>query len=98
MKSLHGPWHEALGQLASVLMGSPGLRTKEGGLLTVASLRVLGEVGELLITMRETEQGEVEFLAPPVDAVPYKSALEVLGTAAHVAQVAGIVRRRLTAR
>lgn len=98
MTRQHGPWHEALGQLASALMGSPGVQAKEGGLLTVASLRVRSEVGELLITVRETAEGKVEFLAPAVDAVPYRSALEVIGTGAHIAQVAGIVRRRLSVR
>jgi hypothetical protein len=97
MKAPMGPWHEALGQLAAILMGTPGVRAAEGGLLTVASLRVSGDAGELLVTTRTTEDGQVEFLAPGLGAVRFESALEVLGTSEQLPLVAGVVRRRLAA-
>lgn len=74
-----------------------GVTIQDPTILTFAALRVAGPAGTVLVSAGHGADGKVEFYAPPVDERPYQSVCEVIGTPDRIGEVAGILRRRVTA-
>ena len=74
-----------------------GVTLQDPGILTFAALRVIGPAGTVLVSAGPMPDGKVVFFAPPVDAVSGSGVNEVIGTPDRVGEVAGIIRRRVTA-
>lgn len=73
-----------------------GVALQDPGILTFAALRVVGPTGSVLVSAGRMDGGVV-FFAPPVDAVSGSGVCDVIGTSERIAEVAGILRRRVTA-
>jgi hypothetical protein len=89
----------AIGQLQDRLeIGrADGVTLQDPGILTFAALRVVGPAGTVLVSAGPMPDGKVVFFAPPLDAVSGSGINEVIGTPDRVGEVAGIIRRRVTA-
>ncbi|GAA0962448.1 hypothetical protein [Actinocorallia libanotica] len=85
----------ALGRLRSELKGSD-IVLAPSGIMSFDAVRVVGPVGELLVSVRARDEDGIDFLAAPEPDLP-DGPYEPLGAEEQLTEVAGIIRRRVGA-